>query len=272
MSDHNVQFNFTYLGQLNQLGINRRNMIDPMTITPTYMPRKIKSYPNLSEICEMVSCTTSPPSTGKMLIKLPVKFERSTQTSPHLSQNDDIGKELLESIAEENESEINEQSTIQYKLLNNLEQIDEQQVNIITSAILEKQYQKTFTNEQILTQNELQSNIEILSQIRENDKLISEGNQINIDNRYFQGLRRRYCKDGRAKTLSMIEKIIDSIDYYNTINAEYIEIDLSSLVLKKCCQGMINLKITYNTDNEFKFKMDTYIKKLQALCANTFKL
>lgn len=264
MSDHNVQFNFTYLSQL---GVNRRGIIDPINITPPFMPRKIKSYPNLSEICEMVSYATSSPNTNKVLIKLPVKMERSTQTSP----NNDIDKELLDSIVEE--SKIDEQSkkiSDSPSQSRDQEQIDEQQVNIITSAILEKQYQKTFTNDQILTQGELQSNIEILSQIKENDKLISDGNQINIDNRYFQGLRRRYCKDGREKTVLMIEKIIDSIDYYSTINMEYIDIDLSSVVLKKCCQGMIKLKTTYSTDEEFKSKIDTCIKKLQSLCMDTF--
>ena len=117
-------------------------------------------------------------------------------------------------------------------------------------------------------------NLLTLTKIEKNQKLsISFDNtsdnklnfQIDIDESYFPQLSRRYYNQNRHCTTNSIRCLIDYAveqhDYYKSIeNNEYIQKYTELLDKTKC--GLLNLKFTYENDNEITDKINNIIDKI----------
>merc|ERR1712070_1042919 len=81
-------------------------------------------------------------------------------------------------------------------------------------------------------------NLKIISQIKENDKLITSNSMLEIDNNYFQFAKRWFNNDSRLTTIEYIKSIVDA-----------------------------TLEITDTTlSEENKLKSKIYLKKITLIC------
>ena len=146
---------------------------------------------------------------------------------------------------------------------------------------------KNISIENILT------NLKILSNIKPNDKLINDGDNLIIDQPEFtQFIKRWWNNSSRVNTLDTIEKLIDetfiTIDniynseiqsntdisvhnnyyykrvmpenYFKTDNSQQLQILSSELV--NCVKGLQNLKLTYVSDISICSRIDLIIDKI----------
>lgn len=120
-------------------------------------------------------------------------------------------------------------------------------------------------------------NLKIISQIKENDKLITSNKLLEIDNSYFQSFKRYWNNNNRLSTIDYIKGVVDDTLYItdltikaketNEINNIFIESNSHILQrflieITNACKGLDNLKITYNTDNTITSAIDIYKEKL----------
>ena len=124
-------------------------------------------------------------------------------------------------------------------------------------------------------------NLNILSQIRENEKICCDKDSIAIDtsSSIIQSFQRFFKGDSREKTISLITKIIeDSLKFTdNILNSEienktettYFAETNSSLLhrfllnMQNAIRGLENLRITYNTDIPMQSKVNLLVERLQ---------
>ena len=123
----------------------------------------------------------------------------------------------------------------------------------------------------------LMLNMRIISEIKENDKLVSNSECLEIDTRYIQSIQRWWYEDGRQNALIKISKIVD--DLFNFIDKTYgknNEIKYNNAfaenkthlfqrihrILLNSIKGLINLKITYKNDIKTITKIDLIIEKI----------
>ena len=128
-----------------------------------------------------------------------------------------------------------------------------------------------------LDEEEVFLNLKILSYVKVNEKIKKSGNNIIIDNRYFQSVIRWVTQDNREKTINTIEEIIKrGILLIN--NRIHIIIHSNSLieqknnieVLERYMQhfqssftGLDSLKVTYQGDSTIQSKLDLLIDKIR---------
>jgi len=141
-----------------------------------------------------------------------------------------------------------------------------------------------YTSEQII--DNILLNLEILSRIKEHDKLSNQDKILEIDTRMGQSLRRWFSGDSRCNTLTRIEEIANlTIQITNQLlEAEYddsnktfneketllrsFETNKSQYFIKfsknmaDAIQGLNNLKKTYEYDEAIKSRIDMVIDKL----------
>jgi len=141
-----------------------------------------------------------------------------------------------------------------------------------------------YTSEQII--DNILLNLEILSRIKEHDKLSNQDKILEIDTRMGQSLRRWFSGDSRCNTLTRIEEIANlTIQITNQLlEAEYddsnktfneketllrsFETNKSQNFIKfsknmaDAIQGLNNLKKTYEYDEAIKSRIDMVIDKL----------
>ena len=128
---------------------------------------------------------------------------------------------------------------------------------------------------------EILLNLNILSQIRENEKISCDKESIAIDTSMgiTQPFQRFFRGDSRERTIIMVTKIIeDSLKFTdNILNAEiednknttYFAETNSSLLhrfllnMQNAIRGLENLRITYNTDIPMQSKVNLLVEKLQ---------
>ena len=74
-----------------------------------------------------------------------------------------------------------------------------------------------------MTKDQILINLKLISKIKKSDKLFFQNEQLEIDKRYIQSIRRWFNADNRNKTINYITliientfKIIDNICYNNT--------------------------------------------------------
>lgn len=113
---------------------------------------------------------------------------------------------------------------------------------------------------------ELIINLKLLSQLKKDEKLISDKGNLDIDNRYAQSFRRWITGDGRDTTYDMLKKINKSANFHseNYINLlkeknnEDVRHNLEVLTrdLISSRTGFRNLLITYRDDESFLSKLD----------------
>jgi len=121
--------------------------------------------------------------------------------------------------------------------------------------------------------NILQNLINI-SKINVYDKIVIDGNDIRIDQRYFQYIRRWLSQDSRVSTINIIENIInesfDIIDEIssNTEDKKILKLSNSEKMhsflngLNGSINGLNNLKITYKNDSLIVTKIELIINKI----------
>jgi len=143
---------------------------------------------------------------------------------------------------------------------------------------------KINTNELVLENKEKEMDIEtiilnmrIISEIKENDKLVANSNCLEIDTRYIQSIQRWWYEDGRQTALIKITNIVQ--DLFNFIdktygknekmkNCEKFEEDKTHLfqrihrILSNSIKGLENLKITYRNDIKTITKIDLIMEKI----------
>merc|ERR1711907_457949 len=95
-------------------------------------------------------------------------------------------------------------------------------------------------------------NLKIISQIKENDKLITSNSMLEIDTTYFQFAKRWFNNDGRHTTIEYIKSIVDS-----TLLQRFL------LEMTNACKGLDNLKITYANDISIVSAIEISKEKLQ---------
>ena len=126
------------------------------------------------------------------------------------------------------------------------------------------------------------TNLKIISNIKEYDKLIIDENKhIDIDSpTYLQFARRWWSGRNRLNTLNYLKNcvyrdafiIIDNTlknEIKNKINMNYFEQSNHNILqkflldLKNSIRGLQNLKITYNNDVSFKSNLDVIIEEIE---------
>ena len=127
-------------------------------------------------------------------------------------------------------------------------------------------------------------NLKIISQIKENEKLNINIDQLSIDNSKCQFFTRAYYGNSRENTTIMLESIInnallstdkillDAVSNGNTKDDKRDEIlreDPSQLLhrylleMSNSIKGLENLKVTYKDDVSVKSKLDLIIEKIK---------
>ena len=139
-----------------------------------------------------------------------------------------------------------------------------------------------------LQPEEILLNLNIISQIRDNEKLSCPNtNSLSIDtsSSFFQPLSRFFRGDGRIKTIEIISKVVEDALIYtdqtlkNELNkiknknnkneSDYFYEDNSHILhrfllnMKTSIKGLENLRITYTYDVPIQSKITLLIEKLQ---------
>ena len=126
--------------------------------------------------------------------------------------------------------------------------------------------------------------LKIISQIKENDKLVTSKELLEIDNSYFQCIKRYWNNDNRLASIEYIKDTVNrTLDFTDTtlnntnndINNDTnndttnIFIENNSHILQRflvemtnAIRGLDNLKLTYNTDITVVSAIDIYKEKL----------
>lgn len=100
-------------------------------------------------------------------------------------------------------------------------------------------------------------NLNILSSLEPNKKLISKENFINVEQSTFipEYIRRRWRGDSRDETIKKIETIINkAIELKSELNIKKL--------LENSKKGLLNLKQTYSTCELTKARIDSIILKI----------
>ena len=149
--------------------------------------------------------------------------------------------------------------------------------------------------------NDILWNLDIISEITNQQTLMCDGNKLEFDNRYLQYIRRSLSNDSRQlilhtiqKTFLLIEEIIQSYQYVLSseslrvltdktpeipdgvwVQNEQVDIanniydNLQNFILRKAgvIQGLRTLSTCerYNTDTSFKIEMNRFIDKTEKL-------
>ena len=118
--------------------------------------------------------------------------------------------------------------------------------------------------------------LKIISQIKENDKLVTSKDLLEIDNSYFQSIKRYWNNDNRFSSIEYIKDTVNrTLDFTDTtlnntnINDKNIFMENNSHILQRflvemtnAIKGLDNLKLTYNTDITITSAIDIYKEKL----------
>ena len=121
-------------------------------------------------------------------------------------------------------------------------------------------------------------NMRIISEIKENEKLVANSECLEIDTRYIQSIQRWWYIDGRQDALIKISNIVGNLFKFidktysknNKINNDNkFEEDKTHLfqrihmILLNSIKGLENLKITYKNDIKTITKIDLIIEKIK---------
>ena len=118
--------------------------------------------------------------------------------------------------------------------------------------------------------------LKIISQIKENDKLVTSKELLEIDNSYFQSIKRYWNNDNRISSIEYIKNTVNrTLEFTDTTlndtqgENKNIFIENNSHILQRflvemtnAIKGLDNLKLTYNTDITVISAIDIYKEKL----------
>tara|TARA_Y100000389_G_C17468694_1_gene528173 strand:- start:2358 stop:2792 length:435 start_codon:yes stop_codon:yes gene_type:complete len=110
-------------------------------------------------------------------------------------------------------------------------------------------------------------NLKVLAQIKPSHQLNSQNDLLYIESNEISPLtwiRRLFFGDSRERTLSRISEIIIQCDQYCTLYCQYeIKIKRMHAHLESTCQGLENLKKTYENDITTTACLDNLVDKIQ---------
>merc|ERR1711907_739193 len=104
--------------------------------------------------------------------------------------------------------------------------------------------------------------LNIISQLKENDKLVVNNNDFKIDNNNLQFVKRWYYSENRENTLNKLNELMDTTVKFiddNHINKILRRILFS---LKSSINGINYLKLTYKNDVNIITKIDLLIENI----------
>jgi hypothetical protein len=135
-----------------------------------------------------------------------------------------------------------------------------------------------------LTPADLLTNLKIVAQVKEGEKLLRNGNILNVDNRYFQFARRWYTEDNGDSTARFIEHLVASTKQHCTCLKEELakcdNLDLQhqltdfTLAIGNVKDGLENLKATYkdHTNVSIRVRLDTCVEDFHRIAESNVKL
>jgi len=115
--------------------------------------------------------------------------------------------------------EIEEEIEPETKVINNLEDIlsDDESDNVSSESEDEKTRQKSYSESIILkTKNNLEENLQIISELKDGDKLWLDNNKLSIDNSYLgQSMIRKYYGQNRGDIIKFIKNTLEQAENEN---------------------------------------------------------
>lgn len=128
--------------------------------------------------------------------------------------------------------------------------------------------------------NKILLNLEILSQIKENDKisiqLVPGEKKLFVDHfSYLSSFTRWYNRYNREDSINYLDNLLNNIEHNACyiINGNHLEeCDLLVLSIKKALKGLENLKETYNADSIISSRLILIIDKLKSIYKNLSNL
>jgi hypothetical protein len=129
-----------------------------------------------------------------------------------------------------------------------------------------------------LTLEEIETNLRLLGDLKEHEKLMIDGNFITVDQRYAQSLRRWLTEDSRRKAIYFIAYVISEANkictsMYNDMsngvdqNSNNLDKLMSfQLLIKGANNGLSKLSYTYNDDKLSKAKIETIQREIKTIC------
>ena len=114
--------------------------------------------------------------------------------------------------------------------------------------------------------NEIIINLNVLSKLEKNKKLITKQQYLNIDsskNRITEAFSRWWREEGRDDTLKKLDLLIIKSEQYLKSNPEI------GGYLKNAISGLENLKQTYSNCTQTQARLDVLIDKINKMTQNT---
>lgn len=126
------------------------------------------------------------------------------------------------------------------------------------------------------TIDEIETNLRLLNDLKENEKLIISDQYIMVDNRYFSSFRRWFTNDDREIIIKFINLIVlDAKKYYKEMiqkvkNGEeskenYNRLSTFTNLIQGSRDGLSNLSKTYEGDKLLKAKIETIKREVNYL-------
>lgn len=134
----------------------------------------------------------------------------------------------------------------------------------------------------VLSYMDVQINLRLIGDVKEGEKLMIDGANIKIDQRYMQSFRRYWSSDSRAKALRFINHTIDAAKLYcneaveKIKNKEDVKVNMEKLIhiqglLKGCMNGLSRIANTYYDDKHNLATIETFKSTIAVFCDQDLK-
>lgn len=129
-----------------------------------------------------------------------------------------------------------------------------------------------------LSFEEIETNLRLLGDLKEHEKLMVDGKFVTVDQRYVQSFRRWLSEDSRVKAINFIGYVISEAsrictsmcnEMPNSVDANSANLDKImnfQLLIKGANNGLSKLACTYNDDKLSKAKIETIQREIKTIC------
>ena len=160
---------------------------------------------------------------------------------------------------------------------NEEENEEEKKENIPEKENTEGEGEKQNNEEKKMDIETIILNMRIISEIKENEKLVANSECLEIDTRYIQSIQRWWYADGRQNALIKISNIVNKLfEFIDETYGKNNEINNDNkfkedkthlfqrihIILLNSIKGLNNLKITYKNDIKTITKIELIIEKI----------
>ena len=132
-----------------------------------------------------------------------------------------------------------------------------------------------------LSFDDIQINLRLLCDIKENEKLMIDDKYITIDQRILQSIRRQMSADSRTKTLAFIDNIINDTQHFcmKLLHKNHMcqkedneKLTQIQTLLNGSLIGLSRLALTYASDKLSRAKIETIQSNIRTFCDLYLKL